>query len=178
MVRRVNCKTFRKLVMTTRPSERSGALAERLAGHRERCAECAHYEAQSESLEKLLDGLKVGSAPADFTRSVMAQVQSDPVRVHGSLWNRIFGALRAPAPSFSLRPAIAIVGVAVMVGAFGVFVREEPPAPSAQPAPSSTTQVAQDGSQAMDDLVYRHQIAETSLQPMPEDEGMRLVSSY
>ncbi|MCE5218392.1 hypothetical protein LLH03_15320 [bacterium] len=174
----MNCKTFRKLVMTTRPSERSGALAERLAAHGERCAECAHYEAQSESLAKLLDGLRAGSAPADFTRSVMALVQKDPVRAHGSLWNRVFGALRAPAPTFSLRPAIAIVGVAVMVGAFGVFVREEPPASTTQPAPSATTQVAQDGSQAMDDLVYRHRIAETSLQPLPEDEGMRLVSSY
>ena len=175
----MKCTDCRKLIATTRMGERSAADAEGIATHTLGCPECAEFTRKMDSLAGLLADTTQAKAPVDFTAAVMKRIELERVPAHSPWYERVFGTLRAPSPMISLQQAVSVTTLVLMIASAGMLVMYERANPGA-PAHEVVT-VAEGGSAIEGDaafvqeLVRRHQTSDT-IQPVPEDEGMRLVS--
>ena len=167
--------------MGMRVADRTGPEREALAAHLRDCKKCAKLTADIQRLEQLLTAAPPDSAPTGFTQAVMARVKALDAPTPASWHHRVIDFIRAPAPTFSFRQAIAVGAVLLMVLSVGMFAGRGHLAGPA-PGPSPTVIADAPGGQpaSMDaefvaELLARHQAAGQT-QPLSDDEGMRLVS--
>ncbi len=178
-MRDMKCTECRRLAATTRKHERTAAEAEKLAAHTLKCVDCAEYVREMEAIQGLLRSVGQEAAPDDFASMVMKRVERESVPAHSGWFERLFGTLRAPSPVIPLRQAVSVAALVLMLASAGMLVMYEREN-SGTPAHGTVT-VAEGGSAIQGDaefvqeLVRRHQTSDT-IQPVPEDEGMRLVS--
>lgn len=175
---KMRCTEFRQLTMTTRASERTEADCERLAAHALHCETCAEYAEQALRLEGLLGGIEPVTTSEDFTARVMAGVAELDAPPTASWYERVFGALRAPAPVLPVRQALATAALALLLVSGGLLVTQQ--RQTQDPAKPGTVIIA-DGNRQVEadekfvqELICRHENARP-LQPLSEDEGLRLV---
>ena len=177
----MDCRKYRKIILTTREADRTDSQLEYLGSHELHCEECARFGAEAKAMEGMLRAVPSEPAPQDFTRGVMARVEALDESAPASWYERVFGSLRAPAPMFSARQAIAVAALVLMMVSVGMLLGhgrlgvppDAPPTISVASAPGGS--VIEMDSEFVNELVARHQGA-ASLQPLPDDEGMRLVS--
>jgi anti-sigma factor RsiW len=171
----MDCRKYRRLVMTTRSDDRTPDEARLVATHAAECADCASLGAEVAGLEQVLRATPTVGAPDGFTARVMARVEQMEEPSRPGLLARLLSALKVPAPSFSFAQVAAAGVLIIVLGvAGGYLAHHSAPAGIANPA---GVEVAQQGldSEAMDELLVRHEGA-SSAQPLSDDQGMRLVS--
>jgi hypothetical protein len=173
----MDCRKFEALVVGARDRDRTPVESAGLAEHALQCAPCAALQERMARLEAALDGLSEVAAPPDFTAAVMARARS---RRRTSPWYEgVLGALRPPAPVLALSRAAAVAALALMVASAGLLAWHHRGVPGAPPtvtlASSQGGPVIEMDSQFAEALVARHQ-SEAAMQPLSDDESMRLVS--
>jgi len=177
----MDCRQFRQLVMTTRLADRTQADLERLAAHELHCESCKAFGVKAEGLDALLAGVPAAPAPSDFTRQVMGRISQAQEARHEGWYERVFGSLRPPAPAFGFGQAVAVAALALMVVSLGLWVGGgrsavlDNGAPTVAVAGSTAGQVIQMDKAFVEEVVARHQGA-AAMQPLSDDESMRLVS--
>jgi hypothetical protein len=137
---------------------------------------------REDAVAAILGASRAVSAPGGFADRVMARVAAGQVPAVSSWVDWFLGPLRAPVPGFSFGHAAAIAVVVVMVATAGFFVAHGG-SPSADltggPVVAGAGPVATGAPvldhESMDELIRRHQ-GSSGMQPLSDDEGMRLVS--
>jgi len=177
----MDCREFQETILTVREADRETGLRLRIDEHRMRCAACAEFARREEGLSALLAGGAVTPAPSSFTGGVMSRIRDGHSSSPVSWLDWFLGPLRAPAPSFSMGHAAALAAVVIMLASAGVFVARgsNPTQGGAQQATLASAPIAAVAPaidrEGMDELIWRHQ-ASSVMQPLSDDEGMRLVS--
>lgn len=179
----MSCRAFEQMIMTTRADDRTAAEAAWLQAHTEVCPDCARLAAKMAAVEQAVRGLPRATAPEGFTAAVMVRVREDRRSVRSGWYEVLFGTLRAPAPMVPVRQALAAVGVALMVVSAGLVIGHGRSTPTARPGsmvtaaavPTAGSQVNAAHAELVEELIARHQSA-LVLQPISEQDGMRLVS--
>lgn len=175
----MDCRSFETLIVGTRGRDRTDSQRAAMADHAAHCARCADLAACMRRIEGALDALPRDPAPDALSDGIMARVrQSAPQPAH---WHqRWLGALRPPAPALSLSHAMAAAALVVMLASVGALAWHHRSAAPASPATVAIATraggpVIEVDRQFVDSLVARHQAA-AALQPLSDDESMRLVS--
>ena len=177
----MDCRQCRKLIMTTRGLDRTQADLERIAAHQLRCEACTSFLAKAAALESLLQTGPAPVAPPDFTRRVMERARASREPARAAWHEALFGALRVPSPPVTLRQAVAAVALVLMVVSVGLWVgqgigvRPGAQTPTISVAESGNGQVIQMDKAFVEEVIARHQSA-AAMQPLSDDDGMRLVS--
>jgi len=175
----MDCRQCRDVIRTTQSHERDDALCEALSAHCRRCPQCARFAIRTGGLQALLGEPEQQAAPPEFTRGVMAAVSGLDKPARTSWLDRLIGPLRAPAPLVSLRQVTAVAALVLMVATGSLLLQRTLgtrfPTDSPATTIAATTDVADMDKAFLDELVRRHQAAGV-VQPLAEDEGMRLVS--
>ena len=180
----MDCRAFRETILTARPADRSPSVCAQLEQHQGACPDCRAFRQREEAVASILGASRGVSAPGGFADRVMARVEAGQVPAVSSWVDWFLGPLRAPVPGFSFTHAAAIAVVVVMLATAGFFVANGG-GPSADvpgtpimagagmgTAPTAAPVLDQD---SMDELIRRHQ-GSSVMQPLSDDEGMRLVS--
>lgn len=177
----MNCRAFRRAVLTARAADRTGAQLELIALHEQRCAACARLRAQVDALEGALQAIPPAAPPEGFTGAVMCRLPQAEQSPRGSWVDRVFGPLRPPAPLVTLQQAVAAAALLLMLGSVGMLLGhtrlQQPSAPAAVVAVAERPggSVIEVDQEFINELIIRHQGA-AAMQPLSDGDGMRLVA--
>lgn len=180
----MDCRTFRKTLLTIRPADRDPSVCALLDRHEADCVDCAAFRRREEAVAAVLAKSPVSAAPTGFADKVMSRVDAGQAPSVSSWTDWLLGPLRAPSPGLSYAHAAGIAIVVVMLATAGLFVAhgvgpaaDLPTAPviAATSAPGGPAAAPVIDKESMDELIRRHQGSSVS-QPLSDDEGMRLVS--
>lgn len=180
----MDCRTFRETIVTIRPADRKPSLSAQLQRHEGTCEDCAAFRRREEAVSAALAAAAEVAAPSGFTAQVMGRVDAGQAPPVSSWIDWFLGPLRAPTPGVSFAHVAAIAVVVAMLATAGFLVAHGgglgPDLPataaiaSAGPASPLPAPPVID-KDSMDELVRRHQ-GSSVMQPLSDDEGMRLVS--
>lgn len=177
----MSCRAFRRIVLSTRAADRTGAQAELITAHERHCPACARLRAQVDALEGALNAIGHPSPPEGFTGAVMARLQHAEQSPRASWVDRVFGPLRPPAPLLTVQQAIAAAALVLMLGSVGMLLgHNRLQAPDAPPATMAVADrpggsVIEVDQEFINELILRHQGA-AAMQPLSDGDGMRLVA--